>query len=91
MLPIQISTDGIVKLLRELRPQKVQDGPDCITATILKTCVEKIIAPLLQQIFQTSLDTGEPQFPSLILLPGRIATDTLIPRTVAEWNRHPLL
>ena len=58
MLPIQISTEGMVKLLKELKPQKAPDSPDCITATILKTCAEQV-APLLQQIFQKSLDTGE--------------------------------
>ena len=57
MLPIHISTEGIVKLLKELETQKAP-GPDCITATILKTSGEKIV-PLLQQIFQKSLDTGE--------------------------------
>ena len=57
MLPIQISTEGIVKLLKELKLQKAP-GPDCITATILRTCAE-LAAPLLQQIFQKSLDTGE--------------------------------
>ena len=57
MLPIQISTEGNVKLLKELKLQKAP-GPDCITATILKTCAEQV-APLLQQIFQKSLDTGE--------------------------------
>ena len=35
MLPVQISTEGIVKLLKELKPQKAP-GPDCITATIQK-------------------------------------------------------
>ena len=58
MLPIQISTEGIVKLLKELKQQMAPDGPDCITATILKTCTEQV-TPLLQQIFQKSLDTGE--------------------------------
>ena len=58
MLPIQISTEVIVKLWKELRLHKAPDGPDCITATILKTCAEQV-APLLQQIFQKSLDTGE--------------------------------
>ena len=58
MLPIQISTEGIVKLLKELKLQKEPDGPDSITATILKTCVEQV-APFLQQIFQKSLHTGE--------------------------------
>ena len=57
MLAIQISTEGIVKLLKELKLQKAP-GPDCITATILKTCAEQV-APLQQQIFQKSLDTGE--------------------------------
>ena len=58
MLPIQISIEGIVKLLKELKPQKAPDGSDCITPTILMTCAEQV-APLLQQIFQKSLDTGE--------------------------------
>ena len=57
MLPIQISTEGIVKLLKELKPQKAP-GSDCITATILKTCAEQAM-PLLQQVFQKSLDTCE--------------------------------
>ena len=48
MLPIQISTEGIVKLLKELKLQKAP-GPDCTTATILKTCAEQVV-PLLQQI-----------------------------------------
>ena len=58
MLPIQISTKGIVKLLTELKLQKAPDGPDCITPTISKTCAEQV-APLLQQIFQKFLYTGE--------------------------------
>ena len=47
-----------MKLLKELRPQKAPDGPDCITAIILKACAEQV-APLLQLILQKSLDTGE--------------------------------
>ena len=58
MLPIQISTEGIAKLLKELTLQKAPDGPNCFTETILKTCAEQV-APLLQQIFQKSLDTDE--------------------------------
>ena len=58
MLPIQITTERIVKLLKELRLQKAPSGPDCITETILKTCAEQV-APLLQQIFLKPLDTGE--------------------------------
>ena len=48
-----------MKLLNELKLQKAP-GPDCITATILKTCAEQV-APRLQQIFQMSLDIGELQ------------------------------
>ena len=57
MLPIHISTEGIEKLMKELQLQKAP-GPDCIAAEILKTCAEQVV-PLLQQIFQKSLDTGE--------------------------------
>ena len=46
-----------MKLLKELKLRKAQ-GPDCITATILRACAEHV-APLIQQIFQKSLDTGE--------------------------------
>ena len=35
------------------------------------------------------LPEDRPQFPLLILLPEIIATDTLRPRTVDEWNRLP--
>ena len=58
MLPIQISAEGIAKLLKELRPQKAPDGPDSIPPEMLKTCGEQV-APLLQQILQKFLDTGE--------------------------------
>ena len=58
MLSIQISTEGIVKLLKEQKPLKAPDGPDCITATVSMTCAEQV-APLLQQKFHKSLDTGE--------------------------------
>ena len=57
MLPIQISTEGIVKLWKELKSQKAP-GPDNITLTILRTCAEQVV-PLLQQIFQKSLNTDE--------------------------------
>ena len=57
MLPIQISTEGIVKLFEVLSQQRAP-GPDSITPTILKSCAEQV-APLLQQILKKSLDTGE--------------------------------
>ena len=50
-----------MKLLKGLRLRKAPDCPNCITATILRTCAEQV-APLLQQIFQKSLDTGELPF-----------------------------
>ena len=55
--PIQINTQGIAKLLSELNPQKAP-GPDGITPRILKEC-SKSIAPILRQIFQSSIDTGD--------------------------------
>ena len=54
MLPIQISSEGIVKLLKELKQLKALSS-DCIITTILETCSVQV-APLLQQILQKSLD-----------------------------------
>ena len=56
IIQIQIYTKGIVKL-KELRPQ-MAPGPDSIAPTILRTFADQV-APLLQQIFQNSFDTGE--------------------------------
>lgn len=56
MPPINITTEGIVKLLKELKPQKAP-GPDNITPRVLKECADSV-APLLQQIYQKSLSTG---------------------------------
>ena len=55
LLPIQVSTEGIVKLLKELRLQKVP-GQDYYNNNLKNT---EQVAPFLQQIFQKSLDTGE--------------------------------
>ena len=55
--PIKITTDGILKLLKELKIQKAP-GPDNITPKMLKACADSI-APLLQQIYKKSLTTGE--------------------------------
>ena len=57
MLQIQISTEGIVKLLKELKPLTAP-GPDSSAPTFLEICVEQV-APLLQQIFQKSMDMAE--------------------------------
>ena len=57
MPPIRITTQGITKLLQELKPHKAP-GPDGILPSVLKECAVNI-APLLQPIFQKSIDTGE--------------------------------
>ena len=57
MTPFNITQNGIVKLLKNLNPYKAQ-GPDNISPRILKELADEI-APLLQLIYQKSLDTGE--------------------------------
>ena len=53
---ITVTVEGVVKLLRSLKPNEAT-GPDAIPARILKdTAVE--IAPILTVIFQQSLETG---------------------------------
>ena len=54
--PLQFSTDGILKLLHQLDPNKAS-GPDNIPVRILNECKEEI-APLLQALFTQSLYTG---------------------------------
>jgi hypothetical protein len=57
MKPFNITTNGIVKLQKNLNPYKAQ-GPDNISPRILKELADEI-SPLLQLIYTTSLDTGE--------------------------------
>ena len=57
MLPMQMSTKGIVRLLKEQRPQKAP-GPDCINATISKN-MRRTGCATCTTIFQKSSDTGE--------------------------------
>jgi hypothetical protein len=57
MPDIQISLNGVAKLLRDLNPNKAS-GPDDISPKILKLAAEEL-APALSIIFQKSLDTGE--------------------------------
>ncbi|KAJ8045271.1 hypothetical protein HOLleu_08248 [Holothuria leucospilota] len=47
---IEVSTQGVLKLLEDLNPQKAP-GPDGLTPKVLKECA-KNVAPLLQQIFK---------------------------------------
>lgn len=56
MPDIEVSLEGVVKLLKELNPNKAS-GPDGIPAHILKLAAEEV-APALCSIFQKSLDTG---------------------------------
>ena len=56
MLPIQVTTPGVEKLLKDLKTQKAP-GPDGLTPKILKECANSI-APILTAIFQKSIATG---------------------------------
>ena len=57
MKPFNITTNGIIKLLKNLNPYKAQE-PDNISPRILKELADEI-SPLLQLIYTKSLDTGE--------------------------------
>ena len=56
MESITISTNGIAKLLKHLNPHKAA-GPDQIKPLVLQR-LRNVIAPILQVIFQRSLNTG---------------------------------
>jgi hypothetical protein len=56
MKSFDITCNGITKLLEQLNPYKAP-GPDSISPRILKEPATDI-SPLLQLIFQKSLDTG---------------------------------
>ena len=56
MSPFKISLAGVVKLVKGLNVHKAT-GPDRINGRILKEC-GNVCAPILQLIFQKSLDTG---------------------------------
>ena len=57
MPEIQISLKGIEKLLKSLNPHKAA-GPDQFKSIFLQT-LHAELAPLLQVIFQNSLDSGK--------------------------------
>ena len=54
---IEITTPGVTKLLRNLKPGKAP-GPDCLPNVVLKTCADHI-APILSLVYQRSIDSGE--------------------------------
>ncbi|MCG7876680.1 MAG: reverse transcriptase domain-containing protein [Candidatus Thiodiazotropha endolucinida] len=56
MAPIHISTPGITKLLKNLKPHKAS-GPDGVPTRLLLLAADEV-SPMLTRIFQTSLDTG---------------------------------
>ena len=53
---LTIYKEGVLKLLQNLNPNKAQ-GPDNIPPWILQSCAEEI-APVLQDLFQDSIDQG---------------------------------
>ena len=55
--PLEITSDGIQKLLHELNPSKAS-GPDSIPNRILKECSHEL-APLLAALFNQSVQTGQ--------------------------------
>ena len=57
MPPINVTTPGVEKLLKDLKPQKAP-GPDGVTPRVLKECASSI-APILTVIYQKSLTSGE--------------------------------
>ena len=56
MESITVSTNGIAKLLKDLNLHKAA-GPDQIKPLVLQR-LRDVIAPILQVIFQRSLNTG---------------------------------
>ena len=54
---LKITTNGVQKLLEEIKQQKAS-GPDQIPARVIKNCAASI-APIFQKIFQKSVDSGE--------------------------------
>ena len=57
MLPITISTAGVLNLLRSLKPGKAP-GPDMISSRVLKELADELAEPLAD-IFQVSLEKGQ--------------------------------
>ena len=53
---IQVNCNGVIKLLRNLKPYKAT-GPDGIPAKLLKETAEQI-APAITLLFQASLNQG---------------------------------
>ena len=54
---IKVTTKGVKSLLQKLNPKKAI-GPDLVPTRILKDYADDITTPILQLIYQQSLDTG---------------------------------
>ena len=74
MKSFDITCNGITQLLKQLNPYKAP-GPDNISPRILKELATDI-SPLLQLIFQKSLDTG------VVPMTGALQTSRLYTRKV---------
>ena len=57
MHEISINSNGVEKLLKDLKPYKAP-GPDDIPTFILRAASEEL-APILSGVYQISLDKGE--------------------------------
>jgi hypothetical protein len=57
MEDININSKGVHKLLKNMKPPKAT-GPDSIPSFILKAVADQL-APILTELYQTSLNTGE--------------------------------
>ena len=55
-ITVTVSVNGILKLLSDLNPHKAA-GPDQLKPLVLQR-LREVIAPVLQVIYQKSLDTG---------------------------------
>ena len=57
MPKINIHPSGVKKLLDDLGTANKATGPDLIPSRVLKEC-SSILAPVLAELFQNSIDTG---------------------------------
>ena len=81
-------------MLRDLNWKTLEDRRKISRLILLCKSVHNIVAINIDEHYTNHKKKilqpeKRPQFPLLILLPERIATGNLIPRTVAEWNHLP--
>ena len=83
MKEIDISTEGVARLLRKVNPNKAS-GPDSIPARILKALADDI-APLLTIVFNKSLEKGTSRQRS-----GKGAIRKRFPLQKPRWEKTKL-